>query len=379
MLSKSTNNGLAIEVNGLTKTFGNFTAVDGISFEVFRGEFFGFLGPNGAGKTTTIRMLTGIIGKSGGEARVMGFPAGSIEAKQLSGVVPEQSNVYMDLSAWRNLMMTAGLYRIPSHKARERAEDLLKQLGLYERKDSLAREYSMGMRKRLLLAVALIGDPEIVFLDEPTSGLDVQSTRFIRSLLNSLRREGKTFFLTTHNMNEAAEMCSRVAIINQGKLVAMDTPENLRIVVGKVSMIDVTFDKPVSEEELKGIPGVMRVESSQAIEAAERMKATTAMRGPGPGRMGPGLGGGGAPRGPGSPGMGKIQGPDMSQFGPSANGEKQQAANRFRLHTEDTGGVIVALVDFSRQNNVKMNIMNVSPPSLEDAFVMLTAEAKHEE
>ena len=201
MVNASTGNGLAIEVRDLSKRYGKLTAVDGISFEVMKGEFFGFLGPNGAGKTTTIRMLTGIIGESDGEARVMGYPAGSIESKQLSGVVPEQSNVYMDLTAWQNLMLTADLYRIPSSEAKVKAEGLLQQLGLNERKHSRAREYSMGMRKRLLLASALISDPEIVFLDEPTSGLDVQSARFIRGLLVDFKKGGKTFFLTTHNMS----------------------------------------------------------------------------------------------------------------------------------------------------------------------------------
>lgn len=371
------NQDYAIEVRDLTKVFEKLVAVDHVNFQVARGEFFGFLGPNGAGKTTTIRMLTGIINKTSGEARVMGYPAGSIEAKQLSGVVPEQSNVYMDLSAWRNLMMTAGLYRVPSAEAKKRAENLLRQLGLYERKDSLAREYSMGMRKRLLLAVALISDPEIVFLDEPTSGLDVQSSRFIRSLLNNFRKEGKTFFLTTHNMSEAAEMCNRVGIINQGKLVALDTPENLRIVVGKVSMIDVTFNKLVSAEALGGIAGVIRVESSQAIDMAERMKVMTAMRGPGPGIMRIGMGGGGMMGGQGM-GMSRMQGGGMAQPELSSDSERRQSVSRFRLHTEDTGEVMTSLVDFSRKNSLKMNIVSVNPPSLEDAFVMLTGEAKHE-
>ena len=369
MLNKSQGDSLAIEVHGLTKRYDKLVAVDDISFEVDRGEFFGFLGPNGAGKTTTIRMLTGIISKSSGEARVMGFPSGSIDAKQISGVVPEQSNVYMDLTAWRNLMLTAELYRIPSSEAKLRAENLLKQLGLFERKNSPAREYSMGMRKRLLLAVALINDPEIIFLDEPTSGLDVQSARFIRGLLRDFGRGGKTFFLTTHNMSEAAEMCDRVAIINRGKLVALDTPENLRITAGKISLIDISFDKPVSVEALEEVSGVIRVESSQAIETAERMKAMAAMGGVGPGRMGPGMRGAGMT---GRPGMG------MPQAEPAETGEKKPPSNRFRLHTEDTGEVITSLVDFSRANSLKMNILNVNPPSLEDAFVMLTGEAKRE-
>jgi ABC-2 type transport system ATP-binding protein len=378
MVNESTGNELAIEVRGLTKKYGELVAVDEISFEVMKGEFFGFLGPNGAGKTTTIRMLAGIISKSDGEARVMGYIAGSIEAKQLSGVVPEQSNVYMDLTAWRNLMLTAELYRVPSSEAKSRAENLLRQLGLYERKDSRAKEYSMGMRKRLLLALALINDPEIVFLDEPTSGLDVQSARFIRWLLRDFGKRGKTFFLTTHNMTEAAEMCNRLAIINKGKLVALDTPENLRFTGIKASLIDVSFDKPVSVNALNGISGVIRVGSAQAIDTAERMKVMAAMGGTGLGRMGPRMREAGMAGGQGGPGMTGRQGTGMLQAEPAEVGEKKPPSNRFRLHTEDTGEVITSLVDFSRANSLKMNILNVNPPSLEDAFVMLTGGAKRE-
>jgi ABC-2 type transport system ATP-binding protein len=369
MLNTSRDPSPAIEVYGLTKQYGEFIAVDHISFEVKRGELFGFLGPNGAGKTTTIRMLTGVISKSDGKARVMGFSSGSIEAKQISGVVPELSNVYMDLTGWRNLMLTAELYRVPTAQAKTRAENLLKQLGIYERKNSLAREYSMGMRKRLLLAMALISDPEIIFLDEPTSGLDVQSSRFIRGLLRAIKQGGKTFFLTTHNMSEAADMCDRVAIINRGKLVALDTPENLKITAGRVSLVDISFDRQVSDEALKGIPGVLRLESSQAIDKAERMKAMEVMGGMGPGRMGLGIKG---------RSMTGKQEMDMPPAEPTEADEKRPPANRFRLHTEDTGGVIASLVDFSHANSLKMNVLNIHPPSLEDAFVVLTEEANHE-
>lgn len=155
------NQDYAIEVRGLTKRYGQLVAVDHVSFRVDKGEFFGFLGPNGAGKTTAIRMLMGIINKNSGEAFVVGYPAGSIRAKQLSGVMPELSNAYPDLTAWGNLMLIAELYRIPGNQARERAESLLQQLGLYERKDSAANTYSMGMRKRLVLSMALLSDPRM--------------------------------------------------------------------------------------------------------------------------------------------------------------------------------------------------------------------------
>ena len=386
-------NGFAIEVTNLTKFYGQLLAVDHISFSVNRGEFFGFLGPNGAGKTTTVRMLTGIIKRNDGEVRVMGYPAGSIAAKQISGVMPELSNAYLDLTAWGNLMLMAELYRLPQSKAKERAGSLLTQLGLYERKDSAASTYSMGMRKRLVLCMALLPDPQILFLDEPTSGLDVQSTRFIRVLLQNLKKEGKTIFLTTHNMDEAAEMCDRVAIINHGKLVAVDTPDNLSITGGRVYLIDVSFDKPVRSEVLARLPGVSRLETAQAIETADRLRAQMAIAGVGrPGGMG---GGGqgrmqaqmvaattGPPAGMGAPGAGKGSMPGMGAGRPSGvgTGEGGKTDNsRFRLYTENATLLVTTLVDFSRTNLLTMNILNVRPPSLEDAFVRLTEEKSREQ
>jgi len=412
-------------------------AVDHISFEVKEGELFGFLGPNGAGKTTTIRMLIGVIKKDEGEASVMGHAAGSLPAKQLSGVVPEMANAYMDLSGWGNLMLMAELYRTPAAEAKKRAEVLLQELGLYERKDSKAVAYSMGMRKRLILAMALLSDPQILFLDEPTSGLDVQSTRSIRAMLRNLRKEGKTILLTTHNMDEAAELCDRVAIINHGKLVAVDTPDNLSITGGRVYLIDVNFDKPVRSEVLAKLPGVSRLETAQAIEAAESMRAAAAMGGAARTRMmqaGGGAGGGMAPSpermrmmqkmmveggGPPDPERMNMMQKMMQEGGvpppermrmmqermkaqaagkgvsadrnadkpagteaqgklPDAGEEKKPESNRVRLYTEDTTLLVTALVDFSRANSLTMNILNVRSPSLEDAFVRLTEEKSRE-
>ncbi len=381
---------IAIKVDNLTKHYGNVTAVDHISFEVRRGEFFGFLGPNGAGKTTTIRMLTGIIKKNEGEAQVMGYPAGSIAGKQISGVMPELSNAYLDLTAWSNLMLMAELYRLPQAQAKEKAGSLLTELGLFERKDSPASTFSMGMRKRLVLCMALLSDPQILFLDEPTSGLDVQSTRFIRALLQNLKKEGKTIFLTTHNMDEAAEMCDRVAIINRGKLVAMDTPDKLSITAGRVYLMDVSFDKYVNPDVLVKLPGVNRLETAQAIESADRLRAQMAMAGTGrPGGMGGGGGGqgrqgqmaGSSPAGMAQPGMAPGQRPGIGAGRmPDAEGGvgKQPENNRFRLYTENTTLLVTTLVDFSRTHSLTMNILNVRPPSLEDAFVRLTEEKSRE-
>jgi ABC-2 type transport system ATP-binding protein len=378
-----TNPDLALVVNDLTKVFGTLIAVDHINFQVGRGEFFGFLGPNGAGKTTTIRMLTGIIKKNGGEAFVMSYPAGSIRAKQLSGVMPELSNAYMDLTAWGNLMLVAELYRMPSTQARERAESLLNQLGLLERKDSLASTYSMGMRKRLVLSMALLSNPQILFLDEPTSGLDVQSVRFMRALLRNLKQEGKTIFLTTHNMDEAAEMCERVAIINRGKIVALDSPNKLSITAGRIYLVDVSFDKFVSPEMLGALQGVNRVETAQAIEASDRLRAQQAMAGTGrPGGMGGGPGrtqqapmAGGSSTGMAQSGAPGGQRPGTGA-GVEVSGEKKPD-NRFRLYTDNTTLITCSLVDFSRSNSLQMNILNIRPPSLEDAFVRLTEEKSY--
>jgi ABC-2 type transport system ATP-binding protein len=371
--------GIAIEAKGLTKLFGQIVAVDHVSFEVNQGEFFGFLGPNGAGKTTTIRMLTGIIKKNSGEAFVMGYPAGSIRAKQFSGVMPELSNAYLDLTAWGNLMLMAELYRVPVNQAKERAESLLHQLGLFERKDSLASTYSMGMRKRLVLCMALLSNPQVLFLDEPTSGLDVQSVRFMRALLRNLKQEGKTIFLTTHNMDEAAEMCERVAIINRGKIVALDSPDNLSITAGRVYLIDVNFDKSVSPEVLTNLPGVNRLETAQAIEAADKLRAQQAMAGAGKsGGMGGNQGrmqaqmAGGPPAGKAQSGMG------MGKMPGAETGEGKRSDYRFRLYTDNTTLLVCSLVDFSRGNSLQMNILNIRPPSLEDAFVRLTEEKSHD-
>ncbi len=336
-------------------------------------------------------MLIGVIKKDEGKASVMGNAAGSLPAKQLSGVVPEMVNAYMDLSGWGNLMLMAELYRTPASEAKKRAEALLQELGLYERKDSKAVTYSMGMRKRLILAMALLSDPQILFLDEPTSGLDVQSARSIRAMLRNLRKEGKTIMLTTHNMDEAAELSDRVAIINHGKLAAVDTPDNLSITGGRVYLIDLSFDKPVRSEVLAKLPGVSRLETAQAIEAADRLRAQMAIAGVGrPGGMGRGgqdrmqaqmTSGTGSPTGMGAPGAGRGSMPGMgagrlSGVG-TGEGEKTDSS-RFRLYTENTTLLVTTLVDFSRTNSLTMNILNVRPPSLEDAFVRLTEEKSRE-
>jgi ABC-2 type transport system ATP-binding protein len=216
----------AIEVINLTRNYNGLCAVDKISFEVESGEIFGFLGPNGAGKTTTIRMLTGQLRPTSGEARVVGCDVVDErqELKPQIGVVFEYQNVYERLSARDNLKFYARLYGVE----RGRVGEVLKQVGLMGRERDRIKKYSNGMKQRLLIARALLHEPKVLFLDEPTRGLDPGVARDIRSIVADLSKEGVTVFLTTHYMEEADRLCSRVAIIDQGQIVALDKPERLK-------------------------------------------------------------------------------------------------------------------------------------------------------
>ncbi|MDH7593195.1 MAG: ATP-binding cassette domain-containing protein [Methanomicrobiales archaeon] len=247
-----------IRVEGLTKAFGNTIAVDHISFEVERGEFFGFLGPNGAGKTTTVRILTGVIPMDSGHASVLGhrIDHDPVQVKQQIGVVPETSNAYVDLTAWENLQLMGELYGLDRSRAEKRSGDLLHAFGLYDKREEKVQAYSKGMKQRLLLAMALLHEPPVLFLDEPTSGLDVQSVQMIQHMLRELNEAGTTIFLTTHNMEEANRLCRRVGIVRSGRLVAIDAPERLKSTVERVHTIEVSFSPPVDEEFMKGLEGI---------------------------------------------------------------------------------------------------------------------------
>lgn len=238
----------AIEVENLRKSFNGFQALKGVTFRVKKGQIFGFLGPNGAGKTTTVRILTGIIKPDSGFARVNGYDVVKerLKVKESIGVLPEVSNAYPDLTAWQNLMLIASLYGMKRNEAEKRGKELLKEFGIYERRGTKVRGFSKGMKQRLMLCMALISDPEIIFLDEPTSGLDVQSARMIRGKI--LEFTGKTIFLTSHNMEEVNMLCDEIAIINNGKIVEIDTPERIKQKVGGSVAVEVSFDKPVEME-----------------------------------------------------------------------------------------------------------------------------------
>ena len=229
----------AIEVAGLSRTFNNLRAVDNISFTVAAGEIFGFLGHNGAGKTTSIRMLTGQLRPTAGSAQVAGCDvvAERRRLKPLIGVVSENQNLYERMSGRENLTFAARLYGT----GRKRIDEALEQVGLLDRARDNVQQYSNGMKQRLLIARALLHQPQIIFLDEPTSGLDPVVGRDIRRLVQELARQGVTVFLTTHYMEEADQLCGRVAFISDGRIVALDTPDNLKVAHGQKAL-DVRLD-----------------------------------------------------------------------------------------------------------------------------------------
>ena len=220
-----------IEIQNLSKKFGNLTAVDGLTLTIAEGEVFGLLGPNGAGKTTTIRMLAGLISKTSGAATVAGCRVGDPDtARKLRGLVglmPEEAGLYLDLSAARTLDFYGRLYQVPAAARAERTERLLTMLGLWDRRDARVRTFSKGMKQRLTIARALIHDPAVLFLDEPTANLDPEGAKTVRDFLLQLKREQRTILLNTHQLAEAERMCDRVGIMHT-RLVAVGTPDGLR-------------------------------------------------------------------------------------------------------------------------------------------------------
>lgn len=303
----------AIEVRNLSKKFDDFQALNDISFEVDEGETFGFLGPNGAGKTTTIRVLTGIIPPTEGRASIFGkdILKETVAAKRMMGIVPETSNIYDDMTAWQNLMFAGELYSVGRSAREQKGKELLQTMGLWERKGSKARGFSKGMKRRLTISMGLINEPRLLFLDEPTSGLDVQSNLIIREMIRDLNSKGVTIFLTTHNIEEANLTCDRVAIVNHGKIAAIDSPERLKGTIQSVQSVEVAFERSVPdlEEHLMAMPCVREV---------------------------------------------------------------RKEGDKFRLITENPPCVIADLADYARRESNQIISVNTFGPSLEDVFIKLT-------
>jgi len=303
----------AVETSDLTKCYGKLLAVDHMNLKVNKGEIFGLLGPNGAGKTTTIRMLTGLTNPTSGAARITGRDCvrERLAVKQRIGVVTEESNLYGEMSAWDNLMFIGELYGVDKPTRTERSRQLLEFLQLYERRDDLMLTYSKGMRRRVRIAAALVHRPEVLFLDEPTSGLDVQSSRLIRSLIRELNEEGVTIFLTTHYIDEADQLCGRVAIIKQGKIVADDSPQKLKFTLHGEHLVEVAFGGNVSDVE--------------AVLGKHPLVK------------------------------------DIVKHG-----------DKYQIHTANPSAVIKEIVQYALSNGLEIISVNTKQPSLEDVFVKYT-------
>ncbi len=228
----------AIEVRGLTKKFGDFVAVDNISFDVNEKEIFGFLGPNGAGKSTTIRMLCTLARPTAGEAKVAGYDLlkESDKVRASIGLVSEKMIMYERLTAAENLRFFGNLYGMPKRRLEERIDELLKLVDMYRWKDAQIGTFSTGMKQRINVIRALLTEPKIIFMDEPTLGLDPQTTLSIRQIIRDINKNGTTVILTTHAMLEAETLSERVAIIDHGRIVALDTPANLKKLVKDAEM-----------------------------------------------------------------------------------------------------------------------------------------------
>lgn len=244
--------GPAVEARGLTRRFGAFTAVDAITFEVARGEVFGFLGANGAGKTTAMRMLTGLLSPSGGEARVAGHDVRTeAEAvKRSIGYMSQRFSLYEDLTVRENVRLYAGVYGLSDREIRDRTHDLLSRLGLEGSGDALVRELPLGWRQKLSFSVAMIHRPEVVFLDEPTGGVDPVTRRQFWEMIYEAAAGGTTVFVTTHYMDEA-EYCDRVSIMVDGRIGALGTPGELkaRFEAGSMDEVFVRLARPATEDE----------------------------------------------------------------------------------------------------------------------------------
>ena len=220
----------ALEIDGLRKTYADVTALDGVSLTVPEGQFFGLLGPNGAGKTTFINILVGLVRKSGGTARVFGHDveADYRRTRDAIGLAPQEFNVDRFFPIREVLEHKAGYHGIPAAEARERADEVLKQVGIYGKRDTRFDWLSGGMKRRFLLARALITDPDLLILDEPTAGVDVQLRRDLWELVTDLNEQGKTILLTTHYIEEAERLCDEVAILDSGRVRAVATPDELK-------------------------------------------------------------------------------------------------------------------------------------------------------
>jgi ABC-2 type transport system ATP-binding protein len=250
-----------IETINLTKRFGENTAVDRLTLSIPEGEVFGFLGPNGAGKTTTVRMLAGLIAPTTGGATLMGYKLGQsdIDIRRNVGILTETPGMYERLSAHKNLSIYARLYEVQDIPGQ--VEKYLRLLGLWERRDDATGTFSKGMRQKLAIARALMHEPRILFLDEPTAGLDPEASRLVRDFIGDVKGQGRTIFLTTHNLDEADRLCDRIAVF-KSRLQVLDTPEGLRKqLYGRQIVIHLAGEAQTGLPLLQKLPYVKKLEA----------------------------------------------------------------------------------------------------------------------
>ncbi len=261
-----------IQVNNLSKSFDDIKAVKDISFTIKRGEVFGFLGPNGAGKSTTLNMMSTIVNGDSGSIFIDGNDLSSNQnkCKQLIGVVPQEISLYDEFSAYQNLLFWGSLYKVPTRELKRRIVEILKLIGLYDRKDDLIKTYSGGMKRRINIASALLHNPKILFMDEPTVGVDPQSRNRIFEIVETLNKQGMTIVYTTHYMEEVERLCNRIAIIDDGKIIAQGTKAALQKQSGVKEMVEICF-KQINEKQIDQLKenlklNIIKNENCLAIE-----------------------------------------------------------------------------------------------------------------
>lgn len=244
---------ICLKAENLRKTFDEFVAVDSLSIEIEKGEIFGLLGPNGAGKTTSIKMITGLLKPDSGSVFINGTNAEKRDNHQLVGLCPQELVLWNNLTCYEQLVFIAQMYNVPRSLAGIRALELLEKIGLSEKSNKLVRTLSGGMQRRMNLLMALMHDPEILILDEPEAGLDPQSRVMVRDFIHSLART-KTVIITTHNMDEADRLCDRITIIDYGKMLVTDSPENLKRQYGRGDKLEITISGTISGQlDLKSL------------------------------------------------------------------------------------------------------------------------------
>jgi len=248
-MGKFQNEGEILQVSDLTKSFGDLVAVDGLSFDVYRGEIFGFLGPNGAGKTTSIHMICGLIKSDSGKISFNGLSLGSNyrHIRKQIGLCPQDVVIWESLTCLEQLIFTARMYNLDPKQAKKRSIDLLEILGLVDKKKTMAKTLSGGMKRRLNIALALVHDPQFLILDEPQAGLDPQSRLLVREYIRSIA-DKKTVILTSHDMDEVDRLAQRIAIIDHGKLLVCETPQNLKNRVGEGDILEIKISEEKDDE-----------------------------------------------------------------------------------------------------------------------------------